>query len=427
MEMRALRPAEINLAELRLCVSEQLVTRWRDALVALEVQGTTKRGWYRDLTKTDRIGVVATTQGLLALAAAQRSLDEMLTIIHTLRDAQREDGGWSFISNITDRSVTDATAWALLALCFYRKHLDAPVLDRGAAWLLKNAIEDGGWGICANTSRRIYSTALALRALAALGSKDDTIATRAARTLAASADPETGAWRDAENRLSIPISAHALIALHEVGAPGSFAAVKRRARAWILERARLSKGWTEGQYLGEHEAVEYKEGAGYRRIEYRHSPAAWAVTALCRTGGSEHPSVVNAVSRLLHQAQAPGGEGCQTRTSWALHDVMTALVEFRDRVPEGTDVVWANRRRVVIHKAFEGRTRRFCKQYAGRVGAAVGLLGGLLLAMALPGGVGLAWKAVAAVGPSLVLGVGSSAVYDWLKEHAKNLSRSDRT
>ena len=104
--------------------------------------------------------VYGTWSALTALNAAGLPPEHpaMRRAVAWLEAAQNPDGGWGEDGDTSPRrggtgpdpdlrmaaSTASQTAWALLALMAAGR-LDSPAVERGAAWLLANQAEDGGW------------------------------------------------------------------------------------------------------------------------------------------------------------------------------------------------------------------------------------------------------------------------------------------
>ena len=408
----------VDVADLEACLQQAIPARWK---ASLNVLPTGKAGWYRRLDYSDRVGFVASAQGILALRATGSDLPELVNVAATTCEGQRDDGAWPFLSNLSNVGVVDSTAWCLMALAQSR-HRDAlAAADAASRWLKDSALPEGGWGICRGESFRCYSTAVAVRALSRAGEGGCEEVSRAVRRLLSAADPATGAWQSQNATLSVPITSHVLIALSESGRLDQSHEQVDLSANWLRAVSRTTSDWTHGVYAGLLEEVEVKTSSEIRRIEYRHFSIAVAVEALSKIGCAGTPEVVSSVRRLLRTCHASGmsadkglehGRG----TSWQLHDITAALSSFRATLPRGTVSVWTRGNRVVIHQSQEGIARRMARRHSVDL---IGILAGVL-AFAVVFSVTpikqTAWLTVAsAVCGPLLFGIAANFIYDFLR------------
>lgn len=322
-------------------------------------------GWYRRLDRTDRVGVVATAQGIIACAEIGAAIPRLDETVAALLRLQLPGGGWAFVSTVSEIAVVDATVWAILALQLHRDDVELArfclpdVVDRATATLQGWALEDGGWGLTASGPLRVYSTALALRAMARTGQGNTRAAQMGLQRLVAQVDPTVGAWRDTQGRISVPVTAEAIRAITDVvGSTGRHSATVTRARTWLVSTGRQSDYWKSDAAVTSNEEVEYRvPGTDHiRRIEHRFSPRPLAISALSTSADHLSPAAVQAVHRLT--AGLTCGDwsevaGIQEReaSSWMIYDACLAISDFRRSVPAGVDEVWANGSKVVPSRA----------------------------------------------------------------------------
>ena len=82
----------IGFDEIESCI-RKLSDRWLDSFHQLQ---SGEVGWYRRLNITDRVGIVATANAIMALRSADRDVPRVHDVVRTLLSKQRADGGWSF-------------------------------------------------------------------------------------------------------------------------------------------------------------------------------------------------------------------------------------------------------------------------------------------------------------------------------------------
>jgi hypothetical protein len=170
-------------------------------------------GWNRSLTRADSVGIVAIAQGILGLRAAGADVPDLHDIVKSLLQLRLPGGGWPFKANIVDTVVVDATAWALLALEAVRDEpgLDDLDLDEAIAGgvdaLEEAALPTNGWGITATGGFRVYSTAVAIRAVCGAMRADSPCVQFAVQALLDSVDASVGVWCDASRHVSVAVTA----------------------------------------------------------------------------------------------------------------------------------------------------------------------------------------------------------------------------
>lgn len=179
-----------------------LKNRWNGSIHT--VGGTT--GWSRVLRRTGRIGIVASANALESLVLLDSRPPESDAILTALHDRQVQGEYWSFVSNLNNVPVVDATT--AVVDCFEQwKNVTTSSDVRAAAQRSLDWLEDahdpqGGWGITPGAPFRAYSTAVALRTMARNGRTASPAARSAAVRLVAEQDPATGAWRDSGGNFS---------------------------------------------------------------------------------------------------------------------------------------------------------------------------------------------------------------------------------
>lgn len=385
-------------------------------------------GWYRRIYKNDRVGVVATAQAIITLLRLKCTLEKSDQLVRTLISRQRPDGSWSFVSNLDDRGVVDATAWVVLALLRQQQHREtlevsiAESVQNAVTWLVTNLNHDGGWGVCAGEKTRPYSTAVAVRALLAAPDTDFTIILRSLQSLVGLQDKATGAWPDAAGALSISATANVLLALHATKTDERwFQVSQRRAVDWLLQIARTSDYWVSGPYARSREEVEAGRASSRRRVTFESCPRAVVLEALLAMGYEQQPVVVHGFAEMLrswlsHEWERATGAKESEPTSWMLYDVGAALASFEAAHMGGNYLIWAGPRRVVRHSPAEGILRRNLKRHRGKLG------GGVAGIMSIPvlqfAGVIETMTAGAAIALAGVIGVNvlSNVLSDVLKQ-----------
>ncbi len=389
-----------------------------DRLKASRVEIPPDSGWYRVLRETDRVGLMATANALEALTEAGEPPERPDEIVRTITRRQRPDGSWSFVTNLHDEGVVDATASAVLALRTQTDAASEAAVARGLAWLETSALTSGGWGLLPTGLLRSATTAVVVRAFAAAGRADHPAAKAGLRRLLAECDTNTGAWTDGRGQLSVATTSECLRAIVAMSGQGAtFAGVRDKAIAWLVETGRTTSGWATGDLLGRHEEVTVQSTLGPRRVDYGYSPRALAVVALVQAGKSEEAAVLRAakalVSDVMNDDWRAYGHASRTEpTSWMLYDAAQALVALRSALARQAAIVWVGHRRVVHHSQDTTAVKRWIRQYwPALILAAVitSLLVGLREQSVID------TKMLLAIGGTLMLGLVTNLVYDYVK------------
>lgn len=352
----------IDFTEIESCL-RKLEDRWLGSFHMLQ---SGEAGWYRRLTVMDRVGIVATANAITALRASGHDVPQLHNVVRTLVTRRRPEGGWSFVSNITDTSVVDATAATLMALYEWHDEVEfrnlnlQGVIQDSLDWLELVALREGGWGLIAEGPYRNYSTALAIQALCACGRRSSSVVQRGIHRLISESDTVSGGWQDACRVLSVPTTSEAIRALEAAATNrATYAAELSRACDWLLQIARDTRFWEVGPVTASLEEVDVVDGTRRVRIEYGHSPRPVAITALALAGTADVPEVVAAMRMLLDDCgtnrwdSTSGGKYTEP-PSWMLYDVMISLLAFRNGFSRNAVGVWADNVRIVEHIRGQG-------------------------------------------------------------------------
>jgi hypothetical protein len=415
----------IGFDEIESCV-RKLSDRWLDSLHQLR---SGEVGWYRRLNITDRVGIVATANAITALRSADRDVPRVHDVVRTLLSKQRVDGGWSFVSNLDDVSVVDATASVLLALYEWQNAAEFNDLNLQGAlrhaldWLQEAALSEGGWGLIQAAPHRSYSTALAIQALSACGYRSAPVVQRGVHRLISEVDGGSGAWQDASRQLSVPTTAEVIRALRSAAGSGAtYTSVITKACSWLLRTARETHSWREGSLTASLEEIEVFVEGRRVRVEYGHSSRPVAIGAVAVADMQANAEVVSAVRMLLDDCAAerwdstPGGRYTDP-PSWMLYDVITSLVFFRNAFPKSVDAVWSDTVRVVQHSRGEGFFTRKIREHHPKLLLIAGLtaIAWMLVAVGVVPSFGL--KAFATIAYVLMLNVAGNVIFDLARDY----------
>jgi hypothetical protein len=419
----------ITFDEIDACL-RQLTARW---LGSFHVLASGEVGWYRRLNVADRVGTVATANAIVSLRSVGVDLPRSYDVVKALVSRQREDGGWSFVSNVSEVTVVDATASVLVALQDWQslvefRDLRLPaVLEKALDWLERASMPEGGWGMIAGAPYRNYSSALAVQALCMCGRRASREVPKAIHRFMSEADPATGGWQDANRHVSVPVTAEVVRALQAAADRQIlYLAEVSRACNWLLSLARSTEFWEATQATANVEEVEVVIEGQRRRIEYGHSPRPVAIQALVVANKADTPEVVAAVRALVDDLMANrwgaiAGPHHSVPTSWMLYDVVGGLVAFRSAFSRRTDALWADNIRVVEHSLDQGSVNRKIREHKTKLFVASGCLAlaWALKASGIVSGVGFA--TLLFVLSTMVLHVSSIFVFELLMTYKRRM------
>ncbi|WP_018657986.1 prenyltransferase/squalene oxidase repeat-containing protein [Actinomadura flavalba] len=278
--------------------------------------------------------------------------------------------------------MVEASAWIVMLLaragCPARD--DAPDLARAHRWLLRHQNADGGWGSVRGCPSRVWSTCLAVRALARLDPYGGAVERGVQWILRAG-----GPWGVVPGaRPTVTHTAFALIALADAR-PWEDRRRVRDGYAWL--RAHLDPG-DDHRWI---ETYEVTSGAAVCRLALWHHGLPIAVAALLRDPrGAPGPLLARALETMLRDEPSGEGAGSLWALWWRL-EVLAALVRSpltrpRDLLhwlPGATVVQHAHAREIPLARVVRGSPRRLratLRRHWGTgllVLVAVGSLGGV--------------------------------------------------
>lgn len=288
-----------------------------------------QEGWYRDLSATDLIGVVATAQVLICLGASGFDRHRLYPSADTLEAFSRSDGGFPFISNLNSIGVVDATAWACLALisCPTTKGQEG-VVEKSLAWLLDTQNTDGGWGIIKSSPSRVVSTTVVVRAMLAIKNPGQEILIAIGRGVkfVTSEQLPCGAWQDVSGKECLGATAYALIMLSESDQRKS--GITRRAIDFIISRLDRQNFWDK---CLNREDVQLVESGQHKRLNFIYPLTHLFIRGILACGSIDKiPSCV--IEKYLEEValdKSFAGEKTDSgkATSYGQHDLVMSLIE----------------------------------------------------------------------------------------------------
>lgn len=289
-------------------------------------------GWYRDLSREDRVGNVATAQSILVYASTNSAISHKDEIFASLLKNRLPDGSWAFISNINDVGVIDSTAWVLLAIqsrvspYFQNKDIIQPSFQ----WLLSAQDESGGWGLIKDSKPRIISTSLAILAL--MVSKDDRYQSaieKATSYLARNQNSNEGYfWRNSTENPCIAATSYAILALHNTSSQRYSVEVNRAAN-WLLDKCDQEELWEK---LLSHEEVEVLKHNKPERTVFFYPVTPLAIRAIRLSNYANEEGFRKIFTKYLaalknHKALTGTKTIAGKDTSYGVHDIVMSILE----------------------------------------------------------------------------------------------------
>lgn len=155
-------------------------------------------GWYHYLDDK-RPGVTASAVGLYCFHLASTQFERNQEALRFLLSQQvkgesPENGGWA-VRTTNGVPIVEATAWVLRAMSatYVRSAICLTALSDGIGWLERNQNTDFGWGSYKGQRSRVFTTSLAMLALAESGGSPEVV-TNAQKWLNDAQSPSAPAW-----------------------------------------------------------------------------------------------------------------------------------------------------------------------------------------------------------------------------------------
>ncbi|MFI5888148.1 prenyltransferase/squalene oxidase repeat-containing protein [Streptomyces sp. NPDC051554] len=294
------------------------------------------KGWdqYQD---GSRIGVISTAQALLAHVHAGSREDVVEEAAKTLEALQNPDGGWqvrrALVGGTSNASITESTAYCLMALRAAGRTDTAQAVQKGLSWLQDMQRQDGGWSSSANSeTSHVVATSLATRVLLAF--KRTEAGRRGADWLRACQNVD-GGWGPVaqsngeavvDSNSSPAYTAHSVLALRATGLDtGDRLIVKAcgfLSSAFDPER---EEPWASTSY------TTLVDPDSFARLDFRHFATPWVLAALSAVGlDLSDKTVLSGTLQLLRMQRADGAwrsglTAPEAFPVWACHDALFAL------------------------------------------------------------------------------------------------------
>jgi hypothetical protein len=262
-------------------------------------------GWYHYLDDP-KPGVTASAVALycfyLAGARFERTDEVVRYLLGQQIDMEGADhGGWA-VRTTSGVPVVECTAWVVRALSVagVRTVKSAEMVSHGAAWLERNQNTDFGWGSYKGQPSRVFTTALAMLALAECGGSAEVIA-NARKWLNDAQSPNQPAWGPLPgappSMLHTGIALMAQLAVHS-SLPAS--ALKQSVE-WLLDNLTPSEFIEKSTTVEEYD-VPYWHGSMMDTFQNSlpHFAMPVALVALLRAGCDPfEPKIFQAAKAII--------------------------------------------------------------------------------------------------------------------------------
>lgn len=291
-------------------------------------------GWHQ-FFKSQKVGVVASAQAILLLSNYNIDFPETANAFTFLARKQRSsDNGWSYITNLSDHSVTESTCWALQALNTRREKYNKRI-DAGIEWLINSFSEKaGGWNCLNDATFRLYSTCIALKTLKLFKSESNQFRT-GLQTVKRAQNPD-GGWGDIFHSSSTLVhTAIAINTLIDLGMGANTSQIKKGVI--FIVKALHTEIFDRDLVMGYVEIIDLtykvKERTKSQRITFYHMPLPYALAALIRVNSEETELIYQGILSLME-----GNEYGHWRhpylpnqnTIWSVFDVLSMFKTFKN-------------------------------------------------------------------------------------------------
>ncbi|MEZ5030503.1 MAG: prenyltransferase/squalene oxidase repeat-containing protein [Saprospiraceae bacterium] len=300
-----------------------------------------KSGWHQHLG-SNKVGNTATAQAIIILNTQKEDFNDKHKAVELLKNNQfkggTEDlnGGWGYVSNLSDIPTTESTAWVLQALFFETSKGDIVIKD-GLNWLINNHIggdQDIGWGSTKNDVSRVYSTCLAIQTLRIFDKTEIKEFNQSINWLKKSQNTDFG-WGDQFGHPStITHTSHALITLIDSGVNISSQIIQKGAE-WLIQAFEEDKFWINVDNGGLLEFMDIVVNEKPHRISYYHFSTPYAIIALIKSGKIHLPVVFKGINYLVDSNDYGNWEHPFLRNQrihpiWAIYDSLYAFKTFKN-------------------------------------------------------------------------------------------------
>jgi prenyltransferase beta subunit len=297
------------------------------------IEGET--GWHQHLD-SKKVGIVATSIAILFFNSLKKECNLEEESYNFIVSKQKKDGGWSYISNLSDQSNTESTCWALRALNV-KSNIYTKNIDSGVKWLLGQidikSPYDQGWGFISEKLPRVYNTCFVLRTLKEL-SKDNCEEFISALKWLESSRNENGGWGETKGSDSgVFFTAYAIVTLIECGHSRESRMIKD-AIQWLEEKVEKI-GLSTPSMICCMEFIEENGNGKKTRTSFFHFTIPYILEAFIKSGHSKHCVVYECVDQIISTNEDgywrhPFLESSTIKPIWTISDSINSINLFKN-------------------------------------------------------------------------------------------------
>lgn len=326
----------IKISDIEHAISKSINTLMDTFKSVTSNKGGEEIGGWHQFMFDNKIGAVATSQGIACFTYSDKKFAKLPLSINLLKNEQFKDGGFT-IKILSEFPIVGSTSWVLLGIRSRKNEKAQEIITEGAKWLENNRNDDNGWGAIKGTASRIYATALAIWALSATNSrKYQTIISEGINWIkdARTAD---GCWGELpRDEKSTPFhTAFVIFVLRQCGISAESDIISKSLR-WLNEQWDKESMWDlheETANLLEHYDLEIAPEK-WTRIVWNHFVTPWVIITLLNCGVL-NGKVFRGIDWLIKNQTKEGGwkhRNVNELTLWATHDALFCLTTFLNHI-----------------------------------------------------------------------------------------------
>jgi hypothetical protein len=292
-------------------------------------------GWHQFIFD-DKIGAVATSQGIACFAYPNKEFAKLPLAINLLKNEQFKDGGFT-IKILSEFPLVESTSGVLLGIRDIKNEIAKEIITKGAKWIENNRNDDNGWGAIKETVSRVYATTLAMWALSATKGKECQAIINEGIDWIKNARNADGCWGELpRDEKSTPFhTAFVIFVLRQCGISADSDIIST-SLCWLDEQWDKRDMWESHNETTNH--IEHYDleitSTRRARIIWNHFVTPWVIIALLNCG-ILNGKVFRGIDCLINRQTK---EGCWKHqnvnefTLWAIHDSLFCLTSFLDRI-----------------------------------------------------------------------------------------------
>lgn len=291
-------------------------------------------GWHQYIFE-EKVGSVATSQGVACFAYTNKEFAKIPLAINLLKNEQFNEGGFT-LRILSKFPIVESTSWVLLGIRDIKTEIKEEIVAKGAEWLKDNRNDDSGWGPIKGMPSRVYATALAIWALLTANNRKYQTILNEGIDWIKNARNSDGCWGELpRNDRSTPFhTAFVIFVLRLCGFSVDLDIISK-AINWLNDQWDKMNMWEfykETTNLVEHYDVE--TAPNWTRIIWNHFVTPWATIALLSCGVL-NKKVFKSIEWLISSQTNEGGwktSNVGVLTLWAIHDALFCLISFLDHI-----------------------------------------------------------------------------------------------